>query len=374
MSEHSKLPPSSAARRVACPGSRMLEEPFRDAEPSPAAREGTAAHEIAALYLTNWQLAQGQKPIPTCASNGEPITKRMIEGAKVYLEAVSKAWNPRATLHIEERVEIMSIHPECWGTPDCWFFNEETNELHIFDYKYGHGYVEVFENWQLIEYAAGIMVTSGLHGIVIVFHIVQPRTPHPQGAHRTWRVGDDTLMPYFARLKVSEQEACNPRAFARVSPQCNNCLARHVCPSLRYATLETIDAVYMNTPERMTAEGVGGELRYLMRAKALLDARVEGLTQEATSLIRKGERVPYFTLAQSKGRLSWNVPIEQVLTMGELLNVDLGKPKEAITPRQAIEAGIVEELVEVYCERTRGALKLVPSDPQEVRKIFGGEK
>jgi hypothetical protein len=130
----------------------------------------------------------------------------------------------------------------------------------------------------------------------------------------------------------------------------------------------------MNTPEQMTADAIGGELRYLMRAAALLEARIEGLTQEATSLLRKGERVPHFALEASKGRLSWGVPLEEVFTLGEVLGVNLAKPLETLTPRQAIEAGIAEELIEVYCQRSRGALKLVPADPQAIRKIFGGDK
>jgi hypothetical protein len=368
MNEHSKLPPSSASRRVACPGSRALEEPFRDGEQSPAAREGTAAHEVAAWYLNNdgWYGAY--------ATNGEPVTEEMIEGAKLYRDAVFDG-SVYKVLHIEERVDISTIHPDCWGTPDCWYVTDYSKELHIFDYKFGHGYVEVFENWQLIEYAAGILeLLEGCENITVVFHIVQPRTYHPDGTHRTWRVSRNGLKLYFDRLRTAEREACNSRALTHVSPECNNCLARHVCPSLRYAALEVIDVAYENTPERLTPENVGGELRYLMRAKALLDARIEGLTQEATSLIRKGEKVSHFTLQASKGRRCWSVPIEEVIKLGELLKVDLVKPKEVITPSQAMHAGIAEELIEVYCPRSHGALKLIPIDPQAVHKIFRGDK
>lgn len=50
--EHSRLPPSSAARRMACPGSRAMEEQYGRNEESDASREGDLAHELAAWYLT----------------------------------------------------------------------------------------------------------------------------------------------------------------------------------------------------------------------------------------------------------------------------------------------------------------------------------
>ena len=139
MTSHSKLPPSSAARRVACPGSRALEEKYPETEESPYSREGNIAHWVASDMLGK----------PTTPPNDEMITQEMEDGAELYvnhisnvLDLVGKKYRVQLTfdtLRIEERIDIKRIHPECWGTPDAWFYRGD--ELHIFDYKYGNGYI-----------------------------------------------------------------------------------------------------------------------------------------------------------------------------------------------------------------------------------------
>lgn len=370
--EHSLLPPSSAARRVACPGSRALEERYKTDEMSPAAREGEAAHWLAATWLKDPDFVVG---INAIAPNGETITDEMVHGADLYIATI-RVRADKAILHIEERVGISTIHNDCWGTPDCWFIKK--NELHIFDYKYGHGYVEVFENWQLIEYAAGILelipFERSANNFHIIFHIVQPRTYDRVGKVRSWKTNVKELRPYFETLRQAEALAAQPITKTYVSTECHYCAARHACPTLRHAALVTADISLLNTPVELTAEDVGSELRYLTRAQALLEARIAGLSEEATVRIKRGQRVPHFALEETPGRLKWGVPTEEVLKLGELLGVDLAKPTDTLTPRQAVEAGIIEDLIAVYCERQRGALKLVPADPKSARKIFGGDK
>jgi Protein of unknown function (DUF2800) len=367
MTEHSKLPPSSAARRVACPGSRALEERYKSTEMSPAAREGEAAHWVAADLLEHDNL-------PDIAPNGEPITDEMIDGGNLYLDAIHAISDETTDLHIEERVDISIIHPDCFGTPDCWFITN--GELHIFDYKFGHGYVEVFENWQLIEYAAGIIDTFPLvdtdQDMDVIFHIVQPRSYHPLGNVRSWKTTLQALLPYFARLRSVEIEASQPHALTHVSPECNHCAARHACPTLRQAALTTTDVAYLNTPQELDSFQLGGELRYLTRAAELLKARIAGLEEQATAHIKRGDRVPFFTLEESPGRLVWGVEPAEVIKLGELLGFELKKPDVVITPRQAVALGLDEALVQVYCHRQRGALKLASVDESSARKIFGG--
>ena len=209
MTEHSKLPPSSAARRVACPGSRALEAMYPEDKESPFAKEGEAAHWVAS------ELLRSCESFPTYAPNGEFITQEMFKGADLYYDSIATVLNrfygmvDYTQLSIEQRVDISRIHPDCWGTPDCWLYHAP--ELHIWDYKFGHGFVEVFENWQLIEYAAGILDRLGVNGIAdqhttIYFYIIQPRNFHRLGPVRTWRVKASDLRSYFNILESQEAE------------------------------------------------------------------------------------------------------------------------------------------------------------------------
>lgn len=384
MTEHSKFPPSSAARRVACAGSRALEAKYPEDQESPHAREGTAAHWLASEYLKNYYCANAA-PYPVNAPNGEHITEEMHEGAELYASTIHGLLKEHPTvleyeLHIEERVEITNIHPECWGTPDCWFYDKQAGQLHVFDYKYGHGYVEVFENWQLIEYVAGIMERLGINGLTdqylrVDMHIIQPRHHHRTGPVRTWSVKAVDLRALFNILHNAEGEAEKDNAMCRPSPECSFCLGRHACEALQRSALSVVDVTQLNTPWQLPVHSLGRELRFLKRAADLLESRISGLEEQATAHLRKGERVPFFKLEQSNGRERWKKPVEEVFAMGDLMGVDLRKPAQAITPQQALKAGIPDTLMPTYSERPAGSLKLVMDENNDIaRKIFGGDK
>ena len=376
MTEHSRLAPSSAARRVACPGSRALEEKYPETVESPYAREGHAAHWVAAEMLRG-------NPTDESFPLGMEVTDEMIEGAEMYTDYIRKIIKDMSKekdirfvhddLYIERRIDIKRIHPDCWGTPDAWFCLSD--ELHIFDYKYGHGYIEVFENWQLIEYAAGILDLLNVNGIDdrrlnVTLHIVQPRNFHRLGPIRSWRMKASDLRPYFNILETAEAEAMQDTAVCRPNPECNYCLGRHACEALQRSTLSVIDVAELNTPFDLSPASLGNELRYLRRAAELLDARITGLEEQATSTIKRGQRVPFFKLESNPGSKRWKVPNEEIKALGELLGHDLTKPVQVITPTQAIKAGVPEELVKQYVEVKSGALKLELDNGDNARKIF----
>jgi Protein of unknown function (DUF2800) len=384
MAEHSKLPPSSAARRVACPGSRALEERYPEVKESPHAREGEAAHWVASQMIVkhfNLSLHAHPKPLATIAPNGEVITTEMFEGADLYLSSIKSVIDDHGDqdlaklLHIEERIDISRIHPDCWGTPDCWLF--VSNELYIWDYKFGHGFVDVFENWQLTEYCAGIIDKLSLTGIQdqhtwVNFYIVQPRNYHRDGSIRSWRIKASELRGLFNILSAAEAEASKPQATCKPSPECAYCLGRHACEALQRSALSSVDVAVLNTPWELAPHSIGNELRYLKRATELLDARITGLEEQITAMIRRGDRVPFFKLEQSQGRDKWKSDAREIMTLGEMLGYDLSKPAEVVTPKQAIKMGVPEEVVHSYTERTNGAMKLVLDEENTARKIFGG--
>jgi hypothetical protein len=354
-----------------------LEAAYPD-EDTPHAREGDAAHWCAALILElNNDEYDFQDTSNGIANNGEQITQEMWEGAKLYAEAVRgvTGYNPEYKLVIEERVNIYNIHPECWGTPDAWYYNYMENTLHIWDYKYGHKFVEVTENWQLIEYAAGIINRLGASfnddTFKIIFYIVQPRSYHRDGPIRRWRISFKGLLLYFERLRTSESAAMEAGAQCRTNPDCSWCTASHVCEALQRAVLSAVDYTSTNVPFDLPPNAVGGELRKLRHARELMDARINGLSEQASSLLKSGKRVPYFKLESSPGREKWKKPAEEIAKLGELLNVPLRKPTEVITPKQAIKAGLTPELVHKYAETLNGALKLTETNDTLTLKLFG---
>lgn len=367
---HSLLPPSSASRRVACPGSRAMEAPFKDQEQSPAAREGEAAHWVAAKMLTgNYDINC------TVAPNGELITTEMIEGALLYVNSIGEILERINTrrptreviMHIEERLDISNIHPDCFGTPDCWFLQDDI--VYLFDYKFGHGAVEIFENWQLIEYAAGILQLFNFENLRFVMTIIQPRSYHREGQVRKWARSSIKLQPYFDRLREAEEKAARPYANCYVSSECRYCLARHVCPTLEQASMAIIDESYLSVPRQLAPNELGRQLTQLERAADILNSRITGLTEEITSTIRRGERVPGYTLEPGKPREIWSAPHAEIVALGELFNIPLIK-ETTITPLQAIKAGIPADVINAHTESVNGSVKLAKTETK-ARKVFG---
>jgi len=346
---HSNLPPSSAARRVACPGSRALEAKYPETIESEASREGTAAHWLAQRYLL------GDYEHYETAPNGEPITKEMREGADLYEHEIKWICNDPGQLHIEERVDISNVHPECWGTPDCWLVVNDT--LHVFDYKYGHGYVDVFENWQMLEYAAGI--TQNVECNAIQMTIIQPRCYTVGGPVRSWTISVLGVQVYIDKLKDAEFLASQENALCVPSPQCSHCLGRHACTALQRTVSRDLDVIKGYGNLELTPVQTGLELTRLRAVAKLLDARTTGLEEQARSMITRGERVVGFKLESGQGREIWIKDAAEVITLGELMGLNLAKPPEAITPLKARSLGLSDDILKAYSQKTSGKLKLI---------------
>lgn len=376
--DHAFLAPSSAHIRQACPAAaRMLASyPKPDSEES---QLGTAAHEVAFYMLE----AQSLSPLHDAgsmlaiASNGVPVDDEMVEAAEVYYSDVINIVPDLQGLHLEARIECPSINDQTWGTPDCWYLSQRGNgrrwTLTIWDYKYGHRYVDVFENWQLIEYAAGILDALNITGLDdtelwVDMRVVQPRCFVGGSPVRNWLVRASDLRGYFNEARAFEERSLDPNSRARSNPNCRDCVPG-MCSAAQAAGYNAIDVSLDPQPFALPPEALSLELRKLRRAKQAIEARTVGLEEQAVAFIRGGTLVPGFALQSSQGSLKWNVEEEQVFITGEMLDVELSKRK-AITPTQAIKAGLPKELVETMAFRPTGELKLVEDDGATARKVF----
>ena len=182
---HSRIAPSGMPRTVPCPGSVVMQERYPESEDSLPAKEGNASHWAAACILEGEEPTVGQS-----APNGIILTAGMIDYARVYTHDI-RTTMPPDTLAIEARVSAAErVHPDSWGSVDCWSYDAKTRTLYVWDYKYGYGLVEVVENWQLINYTIGILDSLGVRDdrVTVRMTIAQPRAQHPEGPIRRWVV------------------------------------------------------------------------------------------------------------------------------------------------------------------------------------------
>jgi hypothetical protein len=359
---------------VHCEGSVSLCAPFPEDE-SPEAMEGTAAHWAATEPLTGRVVQVGD-----VAPNGIAITDEMIEGAALYQATVYSKIQP-TWIRPEDTLPIPDIHPANGGTVDTWGMGFDPWLLHVIDYKFGHGFVEVFENWQLIEYVSAIvsfLLREGLLPpdyeslITVEMTVVQPRSYHRDGPVRSWRVPLAHLRGHFNILRDQAERAMQPNAATRTGEYCEHCEARHVCRTLQNAALHIADRVGDSTPFALNPEQLGNELRWLHGAQRVLEARITGLEAEALQTIRSGANVAHYRAEHAQGREVWREGMDAaVIAVGAMLGKDLSKPQAAITPNQARAKGIDAAVISEYAHRPPGALKLVPMDTTQTRKIFG---
>lgn len=381
MSDHAFLAPSSAFRWVNCAQAPSLEARYPETEESPHALEGTAAHWVVegALLGKPYLLVGDQ------TYNGVAVTQEMLEGAELVHDDVRQQiglnWSER--LFIEQKVQIARVHSQNWGTPDYYAWGQLPDgrlKLTVWDYKFGFGIVEAFENWQLIDYVAGLVGEAKLDGLqeqncVVDMRVIQPRAPHRDGPVRSWMVKASDLRAYWNRLEMAAEDATSVKPTASPTPDgCKNCLGRGHCEALQRAAARAADHGEHYLPLDLSPHALGLELRNLKQAQALLEARVSGLEAEAAGRIKQGERVPFWALDSAPGRLAWTKTVPEVMALGQMLGLDLAKPTDVITPAQAKAAAkarkLPAELFDAYATRPAGAVKLIFDDGAKARLTF----
>lgn len=368
-SAHSFLSPSSASTWRYCAAYPSMRKLY-PGEESEDAKEGTAAHWVA------WQMLQGLPlSLDMVYSNGVMITQEMIDGAELlisYMFAIAppESWN------IEQPVVIFD-DLDCWGTPDAWAYNETTRTLHVVDYKFGHRFVDEFENEQGILYCKGLIdLIQNNYGVYdqdlnVEFTIVQPRCFYRGEPVRTWKFKASEIRGHINMLRMAAERALDVDPVATTNSGCRYCPARHDCPALQKATCADIETSTQSTPINIGAHAAAVELKMLERARDRMDARITGLQEFVLSKIRSGERVPHYQAIQGYKHRAWTVSEEEVIALGLAFEKDLTK-RSLVTPSQAIKLGIDESVITEYSHTPLGKLSLAPQE--NPNKLFSQGK
>ncbi len=351
-----------------------MEAQFPETEQSPEAADGEASHWAMAELLAGRDVHEGQQ-----AANGVFLDLEMIEGAQLLVDdvlATCRAYGIGSdAIACEVPVSMPRIHPQAWGTPDVRLW-APGGVLCIWDYKFGHRIVEVFENAQLVDYIVGCIDQAGLddRGVTVVAKIVQPRAYHKHGVVRTWRCTGSDLRALANISSNAVHEALGPDPRARVGDECRDCRARHACPTLQRAALSACDMAGRAQSLELPPDAAALEYRMLKRAAKMLDARVAGLEEQLLSTLKRGQRVPGLIAEHGTGRRKWSKPASDVISLGQMLGVDLAKPPEAITPVQAVAKGLPEAVLPEFTTVPRAAATLVEDDGSLTRRVFGASR
>ncbi len=371
---HSILAPSNAGTWGSpngCTGSVFMTQVFPDVD-GPEAIEGREVHDLVARALILLQSDPRNL-------EGFKCSDEQYEAAAMVCEDVMNTRDSQENgfFAVESKTAAPRIHAESYGTIDSYLLTwsgSKNRELWIWDFKYGYGIVEVFENWQLINYAAAIFDEHGIDGfddqnLTVHFRIIQPRAFHQAGPIREWTISGSDLRAYFNVLKTNAEKAVSDDATTHSGPHCRYCSARHACRTALDSGMQLYELAHKSTPQELTPEALGVQFGIVKRAREQLEYLETGLEQEMVGRIRAGVRVPGFHMETGRGRERWARPVSEVRALGDLMGVSLGKD-EVVTPFQARKLDIDNSIIDDYVETPTKGVKLVRDDMSSARMVF----
>jgi hypothetical protein len=367
--QHADFAPSGMYLTVACPGWIKQSKSLPPQLPTEATIEGEAGHAVAAAMALATVKGPCEPGILAEMAEAEGVTEEMIDGGHMWVEALEGY-----PAHIETPIQIQRVHmTKCWGTPDARQYAFETKRLRLADYKYGHEFVDEFENWQMLAYAVGAIDEHRIYDdpdVVIDMTVVQPRH-YGAAPVRTWSIKLPEIWPYLERMQAAVREAEGPNPRTISGTHCTHCPARVNCPTFGKAVMHAVDFTGRADPMVSTAEQIGRELVLVQEFIKRLKARETGLSTMAEGMIRNGQRVPYFSLAQTYGHLAWTMPMDVVEMSAQMVGKSALKPPALITPTQAKDRKILDtRVIAAYSDRPLGSFKLTRDSVSNTTRKF----
>lgn len=354
------LSPSRAHRWVNCPASAELEKKYHRPA-GPAAAEGTLAHKIAHNVLQGY-------PLP------DDIDPEMRAGVTLYVDEVRRSIISQETkFEFEQKISRKDLkRVSITGTPDVWIYDRPKRTLEILDFKYGFSQVEVIKNWQMLAYA--YLVRPMVHRIErIRLTIVQPRAYHPNGPVRSWLISMQDYEEYAKKISEVLRNLNLGRKWALIGAWCRYCNALPACYTMAKTSAAAMDLSEEPLDFELSDEQLASELNHTEEAQRVLSHRMEALEEYAIRKIQAGAIIPGWDLAPGRGTLAWNRPTAEVASVMDMMGVDVRKPVELITPKQAENAGLDTNILQHYTTKKQGKIKLKRSDVDLGRKVFGGK-
>jgi hypothetical protein len=349
-----------------CNGSILLQADLSFSERDNTTREeGNAAHWLASVVFTGETTAVAM--IDKKAPNGIFITADIAEHVTDYVNAVDR-W-PDA-LHFNSFEWPYQLYGQNWqlnGRADHIEFAGDT--LYVDDFKYGYTIVEPEHNWTLIAHAVGWCVENDIAPERIVFVIHQPRAPHHEGRVREWSIGYQHLLELYGKMNAVLSD---PSDVTQTGPHCYRCPSFTSCEARQVAELSAVEVACMAYNASINNDDLAARLDLIARAKKLLDQSEKAYLELGTHRVEKGEIVKNYSMKIEQTNRVWNDGITPEI-MQALIGRDISSRKLP-TPRQAEQAGLTSDFVNLLSDRRDKGKKLVRIDAnKKASKMFGSK-
>lgn len=327
---HAILGPSSASKWLTCPPSARFEQQQPN-EDTFFSKEGTLAHEVAALILAaragiyqgthqQWLYdldglemqvdkfyEQNDKPteFQSMLDHAEDYAKFVCELSPVdgdisigaeYYEANFDDIAKR--ILIESKYDVFDYVPLGFGTSDATILTKRV--LIVGDYKYGAGVrVSAVDNSQMKLYGLGALskaIAAGIKTVeTVVLAIFQPRV----GGASTWQIDAKELLEWGEEVvKPKALQAIAGIGEFKAGKHCQFCKASTVCKAFydRFADVQKI------SDKRAISDA---ELSKVLTFGPAVSSWVKKMEEEAVKKMERGNKIKGFKLVKGRGRRSF---------------------------------------------------------------------
>lgn len=359
---------SGLAQIMQCSGPLVLEDQLPN-ETNEAAEEGTAAGELFQAMLEQKSLAP---IVPTHAKNGVRFDEDMYFYLRPHAEEILSQGHP---VLCETRIDWRSRSGILMrGQYDAAYLDEANETLNVDDLKYGYGIVDVFENWQLLDYSIGEVIRLRSQGKSIRrlrLRIHQPRAYHAEGSIRAWSITTEQLMEYYERIEKRMEELVAGDKTLRTGSKCKYCKAAPVCPAFNAAVHSALDFTLGTwVQDNMSNEQLASQLVLAERATELLKIRIDSLNQLGVIRVRAGAVIPGRGIKETYGHRKWKKVVDPK-AFKILTGVDITETT-VMSPAKVEKLGVPEHFIDMLAERPFNGAKLVPMDTAAAaEKVFG---
>lgn len=312
--EHAPLGCSSADRWMVCAGAPQMEAHFENTT-SPAAAEGTAAHEVRERCLVTGQdVEQLVGEVIEADGFKFPVTQ---EWARLLQPGIDLVREQKGLLFVEYRVDLGAWIPGEFGTSDTIVITED--EVWVIDLKFGRGvHVVASETRQLKMYGMGVWenIVRHIPGAPTRYRLIvdQPRIP---GGYTELVIELDELLLFAETAAAAAVATQDPDAPLVVSPSgCRFCLAaaNAACPALHAfcADLLNLDpeTTDMNeVPDVPDIDTLTPERRsYVIQHTPMLKKWLESIHGLQLHCALQGMPTPGYKAVATQGDRAWADP------------------------------------------------------------------
>lgn len=308
---HSTLGASSSHRWLECPGSIRLSKGMPN-ESSVYAREGSCAHAIAEMCLTNGKDAIDYLGYEVPEYADIDVDESMCEAVQTYLDVVRADIQTYGQddydLGVEIRFDLSHVHPDMFGTCDAVLYLPQSNKLIVYDYKHGWISVAVERNPQTMYYAVGAL--TGKHNRVVAeveLVIVQPRSGQ-HAAIKRWSCDPLDLLDFIGDLKNGARRTEHPDAEFKAGEWCKWCPASPICKTLESHITQLAMAEFdgegnmtVPEPDAMPMD----RLKIAWKNATIIESWAKNIKAYAHSQAIAGNILPGCKLVEGRSRRNW---------------------------------------------------------------------